>query len=336
MKVTLPDSSIMAKMHRVFFRFPVFVLIPLWLVASACGQSSTAEDDTELASLSIDGERLIQHVEILSSDEYRGRKAGTEGGQMAMAYVEAAYDELGIFPVCGDTFRQPFSFEGRNGTVDAVNLIAHIPGTAGEGAIVLTAHYDHLGVFNDDIYNGADDNASGVAGLLEVARAVQSAPLTHDLILAALDAEETGLLGARHLVGSDCFDDLDVRLNVNLDMISRNKAGELFASGTYHYPFLKPVLENVETRENLTLLFGHDEPGSTLMDWSNSSDHAPFHAAGIPFVYFGVEDHEGYHTPEDVFEDITPAFFQSAADFVHKALRSLDEAIPGFPPASSD
>lgn len=326
----------MTTSRRLFARIPALLLVPMMLAAAACGQSSTAEEENQLAPLSIDGQRLLQHVEVLSSDEYQGRKSGTEGGRLAMAYVEAAYQELGVLPVCGASFRQLFTFTGRLGEVEAANLIARIPGTSGGGSIVLTAHFDHLGVFNDDIYNGADDNASGVSTLLEIARAVQSAPLDHDLILAALDAEETGLLGARHLVDSDCFDNMEVKQNVNLDMISRNEAGELYASGTYHYPFLKPVLESVSVRDNMTLLFGHDEPGSALMDWSNSSDHAPFHAAGIPFIYFGVEDHAGYHNPTDDFEAITPAFFQSSADFVYRAIRALDAAIPAFPTSSGN
>ncbi len=315
---------------------PVLLLLPIMLAASACGQSSTADDEKEQAPLSIDGERLLQHVEVLSSDAYQGRKSGTEGGLKARTYIEAAFDELGVQPACGDSFQQPFTFTGRLGQVDAVNLITRIPGTSGGGSIVLTAHFDHLGVFNGDIYNGADDNASGVAALLEVARSVRAAPLEHDLILAALDAEETGLLGARHLVDSACFDELDVKVNVNLDMVSRSEAGELYASGTYQYPFLKPVLEALSIRDKVTLLLGHDVPGSTRMDWSNSSDHAAFHAAGIPFVYFGVEDHAGYHNPTDDFEAITPEFFQSAVDFVYQAVRALDVAIPGFPASSSD
>lgn len=321
----------MGDSRRLFPQISLFLLIPLMVVASACGQSSTAEQEA-LGSLAIDGDRLIEHVEVLADDGYQGRKAGTEGGRMTIEYLKAAYTDLGVLPVCNDTFEQSFSFENRSGLAQAENLIARIPGTSGQsGSIVLTAHFDHLGTFNNEIYNGADDNASGVSALLEIARVVQNAPLEHDLILAALDAEESGLLGARHLVDSACFASMDARLNVNMDMISRNEAGELYAAGTFHYPFLKPILESVTPRSNMTLLFGHDEPGSSLMDWSNASDHAPFHAKGVPFIYFGVEDHAGYHHPTDDFEAITPEFFQSAADYIYHALRALDSAVPGFP-----
>ena len=155
--------------------------------------------------------------------------------------------------------------------------------------------------------------------------------MEHDLILAALDAEEMGLRGARNFVASDCFGALDVRLNINLDMVSRSQAGELYAAGTHHYPFLRRVLESVVTTTDLTLLFGHDEPGLGSDDWTNASDHAPFHAEGIPFVYFGVEDHAGYHNATDDYENITPAFFVSAAGFILEATRALDRALDGFP-----
>ncbi len=313
------------------FRIALIALIPLVLVATACGQSSDPSNDAVTLDLAIDGERLLQHVEILSSDGYQGRKAGTDGGEMTRSYLEGVFEEIGLAPACSE-MHQPFSFEGREGTINAVNLIARIPGTSpGSGAIALTAHFDHLGVFNDEIYNGADDNASGTAALLEIARLVQSQPLERDLIVAAFDAEEQGLIGAREFVNSECFTGLDVRFNVNMDMISRSEAGEIYAAGTSHYTFVRPVLEAVDHSDAMELLFGHDRPGTTQMDWTSSSDHALFHRAGIPFIYFGVEDHPGYHNPSDDFEAIHPEFFQSAADYIYHAVRAIDAAMPGFP-----
>ena len=296
------------------------------------GGSAAIQDSESVHAL--DGDRLLGHVEELASDAYQGRRAGTEGSRMALEYVQGQMADMKLQAACGEELQQPFTFEGRSGTVDAVNLIAVIPGTSdASGSIVLSAHFDHVGVNDGDVYNGADDNASGTAALLEIARAVSEQPLSHDLILAAVDAEEMGLRGARAFVASECFDVLDVRLNVNLDMVSRSPAGELYATGTYHYPFLRPILENVPQPDGMTLLFGHDEPGTGSDDWTNASDHAPFHAEGIPFVYFGVEDHPGYHNPSDDFEEITPEFFKAAASFIHGAVRQLDDALSGFPDA---
>jgi len=314
--------------HRRSRRFASLV-VPLIAVLSACQPAATVPD---VAAPAIDSARLLSHVETLASDAYMGRRAGTDGGRMAIRYVEGQMMEMGLRPACGDDLRQPFSFESRDGVVDATNLIAIIPGSgSSEGAVVLSAHFDHLGQRDTDIFNGADDNASGTSALLEIARVLKEAPLVHDVVLAAVDAEEMGLRGARHFVSSECFETLDVRLNVNLDMISRSQPGVLYAAGTYHYPFLRPILELIDTPDGFSLAFGHDEPGSGSDDWTNASDHAPFHAQGVPFIYFGVEDHAGYHQPTDDAADITPAFFLSSATFILEALRGLDAQIDDCP-----
>ena len=338
-------------LHRDF-RCHAAGLIVLLASLTACQPAAQVPDADATA---IDASRLLSHVQTLSSDAFMGRRAGTDGCRMAVDYVETQMEAMGLTPACGEDLRQSFFFDGRDGAVDATNLIALIPGTSrsirtgdaaagtgdaaagtgdattGTGAIVLSAHFDHLGQRGTEVFNGADDNASGTAALLEVARALKDAPLEHDLILASLDAEEMGLRGARHFVASDCLGALDVRLNINLDMVSRSQAGELYAAGTHHYPFLRPVLESVVTTDDLTLLFGHDEPSTGSDDWTNASDHAPFHAEGIPFVYFGVEDHAGYHNATDDYDDITPEFFVSSAGFILEGTRALDGALDGFP-----
>jgi Zn-dependent M28 family amino/carboxypeptidase len=117
---------------------------------------------------------------------------------------------------------------------------------------------------------------------------------------------------------------------VNMDMVSRSEAGELYAAGTYHYPFLFPLVERVAERAPVTLLTGHDRPDLPPGDdWTLSSDHGAFHEVGIPFIYFGVEDHPGYHNPTDTFENITPEFYVRAVttvlDFVREADAELAE-----------
>ena len=94
-------------------------------------------------------------------------------------------------------------------------------------------------------------------------------------------------------------------LDVNLDMVGHSERGELYASGTYHTPSLTPALERVAARAPVKLLLGHDRPEQGHDDWTNQSDQYAFHKAGIPFVYFGVEDHKDYHKPPDDFETLT-------------------------------
>jgi Zn-dependent M28 family amino/carboxypeptidase len=210
-----------------------------------------------------------------------------------------------------------------------VNLVGAVTGRGGsEDVIVLTAHYDHVGVREGEIFNGADDNASGAAALLEIARRVAAEPLEHTLVVALLDAEESGSQGARAFVEDPPVALERVALNVNLDMVSRT-AGLLWAGGASHTPSLRPVLERVSAMAPVTLRLGHDRPGAPEGDdWTHLSDHAAFHARGIPFVYFGVEDHEDYHRPTDDVERIDPGEYVAAVRTILIGLRELDAALP--------
>lgn len=276
---------------------------------------------------------LLMDVQILAADSLEGRRPGTPGALKARAYLEGRLAALGLRPF-GGAFAHPFTFTPRRGgdPLQGVNLIGWIPGTAAtDSFIVVTAHYDHVGVRDGVIYNGADDNASGTAAALALARAVKARPLRHSLIVALVDAEEMGLQGARAFVAQPPVPLERVRMNVNMDMVSRSEKGELYAVGTYHYPFLKPALEPVAAASAVRLLFGHDRPEQGQDDWTGASDHAAFHRAGIPFVYFGVEDHPGYHQPTDDADAITPAFFVEAVETIRQALYALDAAAAGFP-----
>jgi Zn-dependent M28 family amino/carboxypeptidase len=155
------------------------------------------------------------------------------------------------------------------------------------------------------------------------------------LVFAALDAEEIGLVGARELVRKLQAEKRDVALDVNLDMVGHSERGELYASGTYHTPALRPALERVAAAAPVKLLLGHDRPEQGHDDWTNQSDQYAFQQAGIPFVYFGVEDHKDYHKPTDDFETITPDFFVRAAETILEAVRALDadlDAATAAPP----
>jgi Zn-dependent M28 family amino/carboxypeptidase len=276
----------------------------------------------------LDANRFLNDIQVLAADEMQGRLVGTAGGLKAQAYVLERYKEIGLQPWLGE-YSHPFRFTHRDGRpiTNAANILGVVEGTRKDGRyIVVTAHFDHVGMSDGEIYNGSDDNASGVAGLLAAASWFQANPAPTGIIFAALDAEEGGLRGAQALVSKmDSLGVLEsVVLNINMDMISISEAGELYAVGTYHYPFLKPVIETVAAQSNLKLLMGHDRPDlKPGDDWTNSSDHAAFHRRGIPFIYFGVEDHPYYHTPQDTFDKIT-------ADFAVEAGRTVIRAIEAF------
>lgn len=276
---------------------------------------------------SVDRQRLLERLEFLASGEMAGRYPGTDGHARALAFLESTFDALNLrlaYPARTDTFA--FTNRRNGNHYVGKNVAGWVQGTRHpEAFIVVIAHYDHLGVRDGQTYYGADDNASGVVALLELAEHVSRNPLENSVLFIALDAEEMGLQGARHVVENPPIPISQMRMVINMDMVSRNEANELFAAGTYHTPALGVPLGRVATRAPIRLLFGHDSPDLPRGDdWSNSSDHGPFHRAGVPFIYFGVEDHDTYHTPNDTFDRITPDFFVGAVATIYDALRELD------------
>lgn len=277
-----------------------------------------------------DSARIMADLRVLAHDSMEGRRTGEPGNLKAREFIQSAFREAGLREPPGG-FVQPFEFRSRRDTAEVVqgaNVVGYVPGSdPALGAMILTAHFDHVGVRDGEVYNGADDNASGVAAMISMARYVSGNPFRHNVVFAALDAEEMGIRGANAFVEAGWPPEIAV--NVNLDMISRSDS-ILFAAGTYHYPRLRPLLEAVGDRPPVRLVFGHDEPGvEGVQDWTGSSDHRAFHARGIPFVYFGVEDHPDYHRPTDDFEAIDPEFYLNAVRLVLAGARALDQGLSG-------
>ncbi|GAA0877592.1 M20/M25/M40 family metallo-hydrolase [Algoriphagus jejuensis] len=284
---------------------------------------------------SVDSKELLQHLEFLSSDALAGRKPLSAGSMEARKYILGELTSYDLVEPLYPDFIQRFSFTGRNQTKyeDAANLVAFIPGSGSRKLIVVTAHYDHVGVgkpdaAGDSIYNGTDDNASGTAALLELAKYFSKNRPIHSMMFVALDAEELGLRGAKALVEDFPYPLDQILLNVNMDMISRSDKNELYASGTHFYPQFKPILEKASKGSSPTLMFGHDLPGTGREDWTNQSDQGAFYAKKVPHIYFGVEDHEDYHKPSDEFEKIKPEFYINAVNLVLKCILALDSELP--------
>ena len=298
---------------------------------AACRTAAVPADTLAVApSVGIDSARLLGDLARLADDSLRGRAAGTPGNLAARRWIAARFDALGLGTV-GAGRLQPFSFTRRDSSrVEAANVVGVVRGTERpDRYIVVTAHYDHVGVGRpvdgDSIYNGADDNASGTAALLAIAEDVVRRPARHSIVFVAFDAEEQGLRGARHFVGDPPVPKEAMLVNVNMDMVSHSEKGELYAAGAAKYPQLRAPLERVAGRAPVRLLLGHDTPvPSPRDDWTSQSDQGAFHEAGIPFVYFGVADHPDYHRPSDELRTITPGFYVRAVRTVLDAVRELD------------
>ena len=254
-----------------------------------------------------------------------GRLAGSAGGEKARATGRAL--EGGGRGAAWRGVRAPFTFGSRTrASGRARTSFGVIRGSRNpDRYIVLTAHYDHLGVRNGQVFNGADDNASGVAALLAAAAHFSKTKPEHSLLIAALDAEEVGLQGARALMRDPPVPVSAMIVDVNMDMVGRDPDNKLFAVGVYHYPFLKPYLENA-AQPPVVLAFGHDVPGQNE-DWTRDSDHYVFHEAGIPWIYFGVEDFDQHHKATDDSATIGRRFLAGAAATVIAAVHEFDSHL---------
>ncbi len=301
------------------------IFLAAFSVVSEAQKKDVAKNDSPKSNI-IDAKNLIEDIKYLSSDALKGRETGTAESVSARNYVLKRFKESGIKSF-KKNYLQKFSFTDRKeNKFDGVNIYGFIKGkTSPNKYLVISAHYDHVGVQNGKIYNGADDNASGTAALFAIAKYFNKNKPNHSIIFAAFDAEEKGLQGARYFVDNLPFKHGDILLNINMDMISRNDKGELYAAGIYHYPSLKEYLETVQKNAAVKLLFGHDDPKLGRDDWTSQSDHGAFHRKKIPFIYFGVEDHKDYHKPTDDFENIQPKFYINTVETIVSAVKSIDE-----------
>jgi Zn-dependent M28 family amino/carboxypeptidase len=271
-------------------------------------------------------------VRELSSPAYAGRATGTPGGRAAARFIERRFKAVGLKPADDGRYQHPFDVTRPSGppprpSITGQNVVGIVEGSrTAADYVIVSAHYDHLGVVNGRLYPGADDNASGVAVLLAAAAHFAAERPQHPMMFVAFDGEELDLAGSTAFMARPPVPPRRMRVVVNLDMVSRSGRREIFAAGTSHYPFLRPILERVGERAGVRLLFGHDRPDATGKDdWTMQSDHWPFHRAGVPFVYFGVEDHADYHRPTDTPERIDEEFFGGVAELVVAAIRELDE-----------
>lgn len=277
----------------------------------------------------------LDFAEALSADELAGRKAGTQTSAEARELIIARMEDIGVLPD-GPGYEKPFKYgpfvdpeTGEPATPDkpGTNIIGYIEGTSDSDlTMIISAHYDHLGVRDGEIYNGMDDNASGVAGMLAVAEYFAKNPPKHDIGFVAFDAEEDGFGGAREFIKNPPLPLEQIAFNLNLDMISRGERGVLWASGPSHWPALEALVVDVALKAPVVLRKGYDT-GDGRDDWTLLSDHAVFFRAGIPHLYLGVEDHPDYHKPSDDFEKVDQNWFLRSVETVVMTAKAADEQL---------
>ena len=248
---------------------------------------------------------LREHVRVLTADSLTGRGAGTTGEKKAAAYISRCFKEYGLEFIYPDGI-QDFSVIGQTGdTLSSQNIVGIIPGSDPqfrEEYIVIGAHYDHLGrqkisIDGRDslvIYPGADDNASGVAIMLELAKTIAAQPwfFKRSLVFAAFGAEEIGLVGSWYFVHRAFAPIARTVLMVNVDMIGRSGSGNTFCAYT-----LTPNMELSDMLRSVEL------PPAVLPRILDTdyfpSDHRHFFYQQIPAVLFTTGLHADYHRSSD-------------------------------------
>lgn len=300
--------------------------LTLGLLSLALSASVWAESPEKKGLETINRASAEAHIGFLASDELQGREAGYLSGRIAGQYIVAYLKTLGLQPLYGDSFFQPFEAYRKerqrkaryqvhpdsiallkkevHQKLSLRNVLAKIEGKNPNEYVIVGAHYDHLGLDplldGDQIYNGADDNASGVAAVLQIARAVLATGVQPErtVIFAFWDGEEKGLLGSEYFVQS-CSFVKQIKGYLNFDMIGRNNDESKPRHVVYFYTEAHPVfgdwLKNDIKEYGLKL-----EPNYRPWDRPvGGSDNASFAERDIPVIWYHTDGHPDYHLPSD-------------------------------------
>ena len=239
-------------------------------------------------------ERLTRHVYTLAGDSLRGRKAGSEDAAKAAAYIVKQFEEIGIQPYFEEGWYQTFEKVGTT----YKNVVGILPGNdpvMKDEYIIIGAHYDHLGVRNDEIYNGADDNASGTATIIEMARILKSqqGDLKRSVIVVAFDAEEIGLWGSDYL--SKNLDLSKVKLMMSIDMVGWLEKGKtLRLQGAATIKDGKRLLREEAEKMHIDI-----KPKDFETSILGATDTQGFAKRGVATLYVTTGLKSPYHKPED-------------------------------------
>ena len=268
---------------------------------------AAAENELQASSLVAEvtptrtAERLQKDVETLASPAYRGR--AWPDSLRAGEFVADRFASLGLRPLFGESFRQVIP-AGR-AKLEGANIGAVLPGTDPARAaefVIVSAHHDHLGSRGTAIWPGADDNASGVAAVLELARRLAANPPARPVVFVTFDLEERLLWGSQYFVANPPFPLEDIRLFLTADMLGRRLGDlpidEVFVMGTESaVPLRGLVQEAAEHAGQPVALLATEIVGTR-------SDYGPFRRHEVPFLFFSTGEHRDYHRTSDTPEKL--------------------------------
>jgi hypothetical protein len=279
---------------------------------------------------------LRADVAWLSADAREGRATGSPGFEAAAGFVTRRYRELGILPAPGMTdylqryhARSARTRGAEPTTVAASNVVAFIPGrdpALADEVIVLGAHLDHLGRSTvgaldpgagNAIRNGADDNASGSAVVLELARRLRAAPTRRSILLVHFSGEELGLLGSTHFVEHSPVPLERVQAMLYFDMVGRLNNDRLIIYGVGTAAELPGLIDSVSVGTGFVV--------NQVPDGIGPSDHAAFHTRDVPVLHFFTDIHADYHRASDDVERINANGMWRVAGLAEQLTRALGD-----------
>lgn len=279
------------------------------------------------ASAYFDAVQLVADLRRLSADDMAGRAAGSAGNARARADLVERFRAVGLTPLAGSfehAFAETPAAPGARARPGGANVVGLVKGTrTPDRYIVVSAHYDHVGVRGGQVFNGANDNASGAAALAAMGSYFVRYPPATSILFVAFDGEELDLLGSRAFVRAPPVPREAILLNVNADMIGRDASQTLYITGTTRFPFLRPFALRMAASARVRVILGHDG-GETGTDWMRQSDQWAFADSGIPALYVGVDDERFLHQADDDFESMMPAFYVGVVEAIIELVREFD------------
>lgn len=316
-------------MRKLFF----VAITAVMLTSCATAQMGYDSKAFQKSYESITAEELKKHLYIVASDEMEGRDTGTEGQKKAGRYLIDEYKKMGIsHPKSMSDYYQkvPSAFmKSWSGQLpDSENILAYIEGTEKpDELVVISAHYDHVGIKAGKIYNGADDDGSGTVAIMEIAQAFQMAKNygagpKRSILFLHVTGEEHGLFGSQYYAENPIFPLVNTVANLNIDMIGRddkeNRGKQyVYVIGSEMLSTeLKKINEEANKKTvNLELNYKYDNPQDPERLYYRS-DHYNFAKRGIPIAFYFDGIHEDYHKPTDTPDKIDYPLLQKRTQLV--------------------
>jgi len=280
--------------------------------------------------------RIYDDVNYLADNKLEGRKTGSKGEQIAADYIANRFKSLKIKTKGTNAYFQDFNFNNPSNphgqvlfdqtendtTISSKNVIGYIDNNA-EYTIVIGAHYDHLGYGGEgslhvgsEIHNGADDNASGTALMLDLASQLKFNNRNNNYLFIAFSGEEMGLLGSNYFVKNPTIDLSSINYMINLDMVGRLKEDKSLAIyGVGTSPIFKQTINS--NNESFNLIENESGVGP--------SDHTSFYINDIPVLHFFTGQHSDYHKPSDDADKVNFDGVKEISDYIFSIISDLND-----------